>query len=643
MCGIAGCWEPEPRRDTDALTALVQRMGDALRHRGPDDDGVWVDAAAGLALAHRRLAIVDLSPLGHQPMRSPDERFVLVYNGEIYNFEEIRITLAACGHMFRGHSDTEVLLTAIVEWGVEDALARCDGMFAFALWDRAERRLWFARDRVGKKPLYYARTQHGLVFGSELKALLCHPDFDTQVDAGALTQFLRYDYIAAPRSIYRGTRKLEAGHLVCFDAAASRSSEWPTPRPYWNAQARIRAATAQRFVGDETAALQRLDELLRAAVRLRLHADVPVGLFLSGGTDSSLIAALAQQESAQPVQSFTIAFTDRQDIDGIYARAIAERLGTRHTEFAVGGSDALALVPHLPVIYDEPFADVSMLPSVLVAQLARAQVKVALSGDGGDELFFGYSRYLRALRNLRWHARLPAAVRRLLGHWLTRGDPENARTGGLQTVGMELEAADIDGIYLNRISRWRAPERVVHGGFEPPIAYTDHLLADVSLSPAERMMTLDFLCYLPEDILVKLDRSGMSTGLETRSPLLDSRVAEFAWSLPEALKVREREPKHLLKALLRRYLPNELVERPKAGFGAPVGAWLSGPLREWAGDLLSEQRLRRDNLLDASAVARRWNAFKGGERKWHTHLWSIVMLQSWLDWQRDFRAAQVRA
>lgn len=643
MCGIAGCWEPERPRDLDASAALAQRMGDALRHRGPDDEGIWVDAAAGLAFAHRRLAIVDLSPFGHQPMHSPDGRFVLVYNGEIYNFEDVRKVLVTLGHAFRGHSDTEVLLAAIVEWGVEGALARCDGMFAFALWDRAERRLWFARDRVGKKPLYYGRTRHGLVFGSELKALLCHPDFDPRIDPGALTQLLRYDYIAAPRSIYLDARKLEAGHLVCFDAAALQSSEWPAPRAYWDAQARIRTAAAQRFAGDETEALQRLDELLRDAVRLRLHADVPVGLFLSGGTDSSLIAALAQQESAQPVQSFTIAFTDRRDIDGIYARAIAERLGTRHTEFAVGGADALALVPRLAGIYDEPFADVSMLPSVLVAQLAHAQVKVALSGDGGDELFFGYSRYLRALRNLRWHGRLPRPLRRLLGRWLTRGDLEDARTGGLKTVGMELAAEDIDGIYLNRISRWRAPERLVRGGREPPIAYTARLLADAPLSPAERMMNLDFLCYLPEDILVKLDRSGMSTGLEARSPLLDSRVAEFAWSLPDALRVREQEPKHLLKSLLRRYLPNELVDRPKAGFGAPVGAWLGGPLREWAGDLLSEERLRRDNLLDAPAVSRRWNAFKDGERKWHTHLWSIVMLQSWLEWQRDFRAAQVRA
>jgi asparagine synthase (glutamine-hydrolysing) len=643
MCGIAGCWEPEPRRDASALAALAQRMGDALRHRGPDDDGVWTDAAAGLALAHRRLAIVDLSPAGHQPMHSADARYVIVYNGEIYNFQHVQRELVELGHAFRGHSDTEVLLAAIVEWGIEGALARCDGMFAFALWDRRERRLWFARDRVGKKPLYYGCARNGLVFGSELKALLCHPDFDPQIDPQAVSQLLRYDYVSAPRSIYLGVRKLEAGHLVCFDAASVRSGSWPTPRAYWDAQARIRAASLQRFDGDESLALDRLDELMRDAVKLRLHADVPVGLFLSGGTDSSLIAALAQQESTRPVQSFTIVFTDRHDVDGVYARAIAARIGTAHTEFHVGGADALAVVPRLAQIYDEPFADVSMIPSVLVAQLARAQVKVALSGDGGDELFFGYLRYVRALRNLRWHSRLPAAPRRMLGRLLTRGDIESARTGGAQTVGMELAAEDIDGIYLNRISRWRAPARVVRDGAEPASAYTSHLLADAALSPAERMMSLDFLAYLPEDILVKLDRSGMSTALEARSPLLDSRVAEFAWALPDALKVRTSEPKHLLKRLLRRYLPDELVDRPKSGFGAPVGAWLSGPLREWAGDLLSEERLRRDNLLDAPGVLRRWNAFAGGERKWHTHLWSIVMLQSWLEWQRDFRNAQARA
>lgn len=618
-------------------------MGESLRHRGPDDDGVFVDAAAGLALAHRRLAILDLSPLGHQPMQSADARWVIVYNGEIYNFAHVREVLAARGHTFRGHSDTEVLLAAIVEWGLDGALARCDGMFAFALWDRNERRLWLARDRVGKKPLYYGRMPHGLLFGSELKALLSHPRFEPEVDVDALTSLLRYDYIPAPRSIYREVRKLAAGHSVCFDEAALDASDWPVPHAFWDAQAHIRAASAQRFGGNESEALAQLEIHLRAAVRLRLHADVPVGLFLSGGTDSSLIAALAQRESTAPVRSFTIAFTDRHDVDGVYARRIAAHLGTAHTEFPVGGADALAVVPRLPAIYDEPFADVSMIPSVLVAELARTQVKVALSGDGGDELFFGYARYLRALRNWRWHVLLPDAPRRAFGRWLMRGDLETARTGGSRTIGMELAAEGIDGIYLNRISRWRAPLRIVRGAEEPATAYTSHPLADAGLSPAERMMSLDFLCYLPEDILVKLDRSGMSAGLEARSPLLDSRVAEFAWSLPDALRVRESEPKHLLKALLRRYLPDELVDRPKAGFGAPVGSWLSGPLREWADDLLSEDRLRRDNLLDAPSVSRRWSAFKHGERKWHTHLWSIVMLQSWLGWQHDFRAARRQA
>lgn len=640
MCGIAGCWEPQAGRDADALAALARRMGQTLHHRGPDDDGVFVEVAVGLALAHRRLAIIDLTPLGHQPMQSADARYVIVYNGEIYNFQEVRSALAVRAHSFRGHSDTEVLLAAIVEWGVAGALSRCDGMFAFALWDRTERQLWLARDRVGKKPLYYGRTPHGLVFGSELKALLSHPRFEPEIDTDALTSLLRYDYIPAPRSIYREVRKLEAGHCVRFDEAALAGTGWPPSRAFWDAQERIRTALAHPFGGSEEEALSRLDELLRSAVRLRLHADVPVGLFLSGGTDSSLIAALAQHESAQPVQSFTIAFTDRHDVDGPYARRIAAHLGTAHAELRVGGADALAVVPRLPEIYDEPFADVSMIPSVLIARLASRQVKVALSGDGGDELFFGYSRYLRALRNWRWHARLPPGLRRLLGRWLVRGDLEIGRTGGLRTIGMELAAEDIDGIYLNRISRWRAPLRVVHGAEEPPTVYTAHPLAEAGLSPAQRMMSLDFLGYLPEDVLVKLDRSGMSVGLETRSPLLDSRVAEFAFSLPDAMRARESEPKHLLKDLLRRYLPDELVDRPKAGFGAPVGSWLSGPLREWADDLLSEDSLRRDNLLDASSVLRRWNAFKRGERKWHTHLWSIVILQSWLAWQRDFRAAR---
>ncbi len=645
MCGLAGLLRPTPDSDAGRLTALAGAMGDALEHRGPDDRGVWVDDAAGIALAHRRLSILDLSPLGHQPMASAEHRYVIVYNGEIYNFAELREVLVARGHAFRGHSDTEVLLAAVVEWGVEETLARCNGMFAIALWDRQERCLWLARDRIGKKPLYYGWAGGTFVFGSELKALWRHPDFDNGVSRDALALLLRLDYIPAPHAIHVDTFKLMPGALLRIDAArvaagARAHDPHRDQLRYWDARERMSAALAAPFSGDVLEAENRLDELLRDAVALRMVADVPVGVFLSGGTDSSIVTALMQAQSRHPVRSFTIGFERSHHDEAHLAREVAEHLHTQHTELYVSGADALAVVPALPAMFDEPFADASQVPTALVARLARTSVTVALSGDGGDELFFGYKRYERALRNWRWQRRVPAALRRMLAH-AAKGHGEASRTGGFAALAAEMSARGIGDVYRQRIARWRDPVGAVPGARLPPTFYDQPDPLDGRGTPADAMMLADFSVYLPEDLLVKVDRTSMAVSLEARAPLLDWRVAEFAWSLPLEFKRNAQGNKHLLKRVLRRYLPDPMVDRGKRGFGAPVSAWLKGYLRDWAAELLDPARLREEGHFDADAVGALWQQFLDGERKWHTHLWNVLMFQAWHEHWREQRRARV--
>ena len=631
MCGIAGAWSPRADAGATGLDALGRRMGDAIAHRGPDDHGTWVDAEAGLVLSHRRLSIVDLSPEGHQPMTSADGRWVIAFNGEIYNHRVLRAELAALGHQFRGHSDTEVLLAAIVQWGVQAALERGNGMLAFAAWDRHERTLWLARDRVGKKPLYYGWAGDGsLLFGSELSALRVHPQLRTEVNPDALALLLRLDYIPAPYSILRGVHKLPAGCLLRLDPAALAAGDaghdpHAAPRPWWNAREQQEAAIARGFDGDEDAALEALDALLRDAVSLRMEADVPLGAFLSGGTDSSLVTALMQAQSNRAVRSFSIGFDNVGHDESAYAAAVARHLGTDHTELHADGRAALDLVPDMASMFDEPFADSSQLPTALLCRLARQHVTVALSGDGGDELFFGYGRYTRALRN---QARLSRLPRQLLAR--LAGNPgERSRLGGLAALRAELATTDLQGVALQRVSRWREPERVVRGARRVATAYDDPRALPGNGSDADRLMAMDFACYLPEDILTKVDRASMAVALEARAPLLDWRVVDFAWSLPMAMKYRDGELKYLPKKLLRRYLPEELVYRPKSGFGAPVGDWLRGPLRDWAEAQLGERRLREEGHLDPARIRAIWGEFLGGQRKWHTHLWGVLMFQAW--------------
>ncbi len=641
MCGLAGMLLPEPALAEGVLQALAGRMGDAVLHRGPDDRGVWVDAAAGIALAHRRLSILDLSPLGHQPMASADGRYLLAYNGEIYNFAQLRAGLEPLGHVFRGHSDTEVLLAAILQWGLEETLQRCNGMFAIALWDRHERCLWLVRDRVGKKPLYYGWAGQTLVFGSELKALWQHPDFDNEVDRDALTLLLRLDYIPAPHTIHQRCFKMMPGRVLRLDAAAvaaGPSAHRPeqAQRPFWDARARMQAALATPFQGSIEEAGQQLDGLLHDAVALRMVADVPVGVFLSGGTDSSLVAALMQAQSSTPVHSFSIGFSGSHHDEAPLARELATHLGCDHTELYVSGADALAVVPRLPAMFDEPFADASQVPTALVAQLARHGVTVALSGDGGDELFFGYTRYVRALRNWQMLGRVPAPLRRWLGAH-AGGQGEASRTGGVAALLAEAGARGIGDVYRNRISRWRDPLAAVPGA-RPAGSFYD--LADPlhgAGTPADAMMLADFVSYLPDDLLCKVDRTSMAVGLEARAPLLDWRVAEFAWSLPLAFKRRDDVSKVLLKRVLGRHVPHSMVHRPKRGFGAPVSDWLRGDLRPWAEELLDPARLEREGMLSAATVQPLWKAFQAGQRKWHTHLWNVLMFQAWQAHWRQVR------
>ncbi len=622
MCGLCGSFEPAASTDQPTLEATVRRMADTLAHRGPDDRGLFTDAASGIALGFRRLAILDLTPAGHQPMRSPDGRYTIAFNGEIYNFRALRDELVPRGHVFFGHSDTEVMLAAIGEWGLRGALERMNGMFAFALWDARRRTVSLARDRLGEKPMYYGWSGGAFLFGSELKALRAHPRFVGEIDRGALALLLRHDYLPGPRSIYRGISRLPPGTLLTVGAERRE----PEPEAYWSMAEVARRGEADPLRGGDREIVDELEALLRDAVKLRMEADVPLGAFLSGGVDSSTVVALMQAQSARPVRTFSIGLVERRFDEAPFARAVARHLGTQHEELIVRPEEALSVIPRLAAIYDEPFADASQIPTVLVSQLARRHVTVSLSGDGGDELFAGYPRYASARRVWRAIGWLPVGARRIAAAAIRATRPRDqsrmARVAGL------LAQAGRESVYRALIHYWPpgAEPVLLDRAVAPPL---DEERPRAPLSFAGWMMLLDTVTYLPDDILAKVDRASMSVSLEARVPLLDHRVVDYAWRIPPSLRLRAPS-KWPLRQVLYRYVPRALIERPKRGFSLPIGDWLRGPLRDWAEDLLDARRLDAEGLLAAAPIRERWRAHLDGEGDFGQALWGVLMFEAWL-------------
>ena len=637
MCGIAGFVDVAGGPSADG-EVLARAMAAPLVARGPDDDGAWSDGHVGLGF--RRLANVDLSPHGHQPMHSPSRRFTLVFNGEIYNHGALRSELASAGVRFRGRSDTEVVVAAIERWGVEATLPRLRGMFAFAVWDAHERTLTLARDRFGEKPLYLGWLRGGrtFVFGSELKALRAHPQFDATIDRAALIGFMRHGYVATPRSIYQGIGKLPPGtwQRVHLDGRTDG------PHRYYDLRAVAEAGIAAPLDVDVGAAATQVEALLTRSVREQMVADVPLGAFLSGGIDSSLIVMLMQREATRPVKTFSIGFDQAGFDESAYAREVATRLGTDHMEFRVTGEQALAVIPDLPQIYDEPFADSSQVPTTMVARLARQHVTVVLTGEGGDELFAGYPRFA-LVRQLERLLALPGrrttgrALDRLVARLQDRASEPGRTQRALDWLRRRTLVAsvdDVDALYARLMSLWYLPSLVVPGIAEDRgvMPLSKDVLADGSVT--ERAMYADMLAHFPDELLVKVDRAAMSTSLETRLPFLDHELVALSWRLPFATKVAGTRAKLVLRHILDKQLPSSLFDRPKMGFMVPLSAWLRGPLRGWAEALLDERRLREDGLLDPTHVRRRWAAFLAGIDDWRTSLWPVLMWQAWRDANR---------
>ena len=643
MCGIAGLWAGAPSSASDEI---VRAMTTCIAHRGPDDSGVWLDTSAGIALGHRRLSIVDLSPAGHQPMPSATGRYWTVFNGEIYNFRELRNELGGGGACFRGTSDTEVLLEAFEQWGVEEALPRFAGMFALAVWDRVERRLHLIRDRLGEKPLYYGWVGGSLVFGSELKALRAHPQWQSEIDRGALALFLRHSCVPAPYSIYTNVRKVVPGTMLTFQSAAR--SVPPVQHTYWSARKMAEEGTSSLLAVGDHELVDMCETRLMRTVQEEMLADVPLGAFLSGGIDSSLIVALMQANSTRRVRTFTIGFDVAEFNEAEYAKDVAAHLGTDHTEMYVTSADTLAVIPRLATLYDEPFADPSQVPTFLVAKLAREHVTVALSGDGGDELFGGYSRYffaekvwsrvrrvprvvrggtaaaIRAISPGRWDQLLSSAGRVARGRRVTVNGDRIHKFAGI------LSADSSEQLYRQMVSQWPDPDAVTLRGTEHPTLVSTGADVPALADFTSRMMYLDLVTYLPDDILVKVDRATMGVSLESRAPFLDHRVAEFAWRLPMHAKMRDGQGKWILRQVLERHVPRSLTDRPKMGFGVPIDRWLRGPLREWAATLLAPSVLRQDGFFDDRAITQKWDEHQSGTRNWQYLLWNVLMFQSWL-------------
>ena len=666
MCGVTGLFGPIKNY---SLKDVAELMTGSLVHRGPDDDGVWLDADSRIALGHRRLAILDLSSQGHQPMLSSNGRYVMVFNGEIYNHLELRNELEkesvnSAPQSWRGHSDTETLLACVSLWGVKKALERSVGMFALAVWDRFERQLYLGRDRIGEKPLYYGWVGGAFVFASELKALKCFPEFANPVDRNVLALYLRHCYVPSPYSIYENIFKLEPGCLLTITDQAIKNPPSAIPKAplsengfildrWWSLESLV-SDCGQNQITDERTAIEMLETRLIESIKLQSIADVPLGAFLSGGIDSSSIVSLMQQHSSRPVKTFTIGFEEDGYNEAVYAKDIAKHLGTEHIELYMSSSDALSIIADLPQIYDEPFADSSQIPTHLVFCRARSEMKVALSGDGGDELFGGYNRYFWAQRIWNKVAWLPKPLRSILsniittiptGSWDSLAKPFNAclplkkRHTLVGDKAHKLASRlknvnDLEELYYSLVSEWEDPAKVVLNSKEPSSILEKQSFFSGWEENEHRMMYCDAMTYLPDDILCKVDRAAMKVGLETRVPFLDHRVVELAWRLPLNLKIRNGQGKWVLRQVLNKYVPQKLIDRPKAGFAVPVEEWLPGPLMGWAEALLDESRLKREGYFDPNPIRKRWMEHRTGARNWTASLWTVIMFQTWLESQK---------
>jgi asparagine synthase (glutamine-hydrolysing) len=651
MCGFTGYLA------SDSLLPsllVLRQMADAIAQRGPDSDGYWADAQAGISLAHRRLAILDLSPAGAQPMESVDGRYVIAFNGEIYNHVHLRSELGMTPPsqevggqgVWRGHSDTETLLAGFDAWGIQATVEKCIGMFAFALWDMQTYTLTLVRDRLGEKPLYFGWQGDGpgrsFLFGSELKSLKAHPSFSAKIDRNSLSLLLRHNYIPAPYSIYEGISKLEPGSIL----SVSLSQPDPVIIKYWDAIKVATVAKTALFSGTPQQAVDKLEILVKDAVSKQMIADVPLGAFLSGGIDSSTIVALMQSQSSRPVKTFTIGFNEDGFDEAVHARALAKHLGTEHTELYVSPIQAMDIIPKLPSLYCEPFADSSQIPTYLVSQLAKQKVSVSLSGDAGDELFCGYNRYKLASQLWGKLSTIPTPIRGLASKLITSISPSALdKLGAIIPRGKRytlfgdkihkgagvLASDDLQQLYLGMVSQITNPGDWVIGGCEPPTKLVGNTPLLAQFNDIEQMMLLDTISYLPDDILTKVDRASMGVSLEVRVPFLDHRIFEFAWTLPLDYKLRDGQTKWPLRQLLYRYVPKELIERPKMGFGVPIGDWLRGPLRDWAENLLSENKLRQEGYFHPEIIRVKWTEHLSGRRNWQSQLWTVLMFQAWLD------------
>lgn len=637
MCGLVGILALNSSIHTEHINAML----DIINHRGPDDFGIWFDDKKQIALGHKRLSILDLSALGHQPMHSHCGRYVISYNGEIYNFLAIRKDLEKIGVEFISHSDTEVILAAIAHYGIEATLKKINGMFAFAVWDKELKKLYLARDRLGEKPLYYSLINNEYIFASELKSFQVYPGFNAEIDRDNLGLYLKYNYVPAPYSIYRNVFKLKPGSYLTIDL---NSKDLPTPRDYWSV---TEVVQQRRTTGSDNDIIQQAHELLLSSIKSRMVSDVPLGVFLSGGIDSSLITALMQANSNIPVKSFTIGFNEADYNEAEYAKKVAAHLGTDHTELYINSSDALDVIPKLPFIYDEPFADSSQIPTYLVSKLTREHVTVCLSGDGGDELFGGYNRYLLSHKLWQKIKLIPQPLRSLIAKSITTISPSgwdkapelikkflgaNSALGDkLHKLASVLNVKQASEIYQLLISQWNETSSLVLGA--KPITM-DCKISSSLTNFTEQMMCHDMLHYLPDDILVKVDRASMAVSLESRAPFLDHEIVEFAWRLPLNMKIRDKKTKWLLREILYQYIPRELIERPKMGFGVPIDSWLRGPLRDWAENLLAQKRLEEEGYFIPKLIRAKWEEHLSGKRNWQYHIWTILMFQAWLDQQK---------